>query len=71
VVWYFWYYDKHGHRHHKSTGQKIIWEAKQFAEIWLASQEQKKRALLEEYARDFYVWGKCNSIKLRHVGVFL
>ena len=70
IVWYFWYYDKDGNRQHKSTGQKTKWEAGQFAETWLSSQNQKKKILLEEYAKDYYVWGKCNWIKRRHARGF-
>ena len=70
VVWYFWYYDKDGNRQHKSTGQKTKWEAEQFAENWLSSQNEKKKIILEEYAKDYYVWGKCNWIKRRHARGF-
>ena len=66
IVWYFWYHDEQGNRQHKSTGKKTKWEAEQFVDNWLATSEEPNKITLEEYAKDFYIWGKCDWIRRRH-----
>ncbi len=46
--------------------QKTKWEAEQFAESWLSSKDEPKKIILEEYAKDFYIWGMFDWIKRRH-----
>jgi len=66
IIWYYWFYDNNGNRQHKSTGQNAKWEAKQFVEALPDLTQGKKQITLEEYAQEFYIWGKCKWIKRRH-----
>ncbi len=61
--WYFWFYDQNGIRQHKSTGRKKKYEAEQYAQQFLVLSKSPKPIRLDEYAKDFYVWGKCDWIK--------
>ena len=46
-------------RVHHSTGKTTKWEAEQFVEELLALKITQKSVALEEYTKEFFIWGKC------------
>ena len=63
-VWYFYYYQD-GIRKSKSTGKTRKYEAQGFCEKFLSG-PQIKEIYLKDFAKHFFVWGKCNWIKAQH-----
>ncbi len=62
--WYYRLADDPKRVHH-STGKTTKWEAEQFVEELLALKITQKPVTLEEYTKDFFVWGKCKWIQRR------
>jgi len=46
----------------KSTGKRLKYEAKQYAETFL-KQDRSTEITLQKYAEDFFIWDKCEWIK--------
>ncbi|MFZ7131968.1 MAG: tyrosine-type recombinase/integrase [Eubacteriales bacterium] len=63
-IWYFYYYHD-GKRISKSTGKTRKYEAQEYCEKFL-EEPQEKAVYLKDFAKDFYVWGKCKWIKAQH-----
>lgn len=42
-----------------STGKTTKWEAEQFVEELITLKTTQKPVILDEYTKDFFVWGKC------------
>ncbi len=55
-----WYYRlaNDPKRIHHSTGKTTKWESEQFVEKLLELKITQKPVALEEYTKDFFVWGK-------------
>jgi integrase len=66
TVFYVRFYDpRTGRRTKVSTGESTIGRARTFADNFLAD-ETGVSPRLEEYAADFFKWGKCSWIKTQH-----
>ena len=64
-IWYFYWYEESGKRVFKTTGKTKKYLAKEYAESYvekLSTPDVK----LEEYAKNFFVWGECSWIKRQH-----
>ncbi len=63
-IWYFYHY-KGNIRISKSTGKKLKWEAKQFAEEFLKQNDTSDISLIE-FAEEFFLFDKCKWIDRQH-----
>jgi hypothetical protein len=72
-VWWFWYYDAGGIQRKKSTKQKVRGknptpEAVEAVEKFLSLEIRPVKAItLNEFAKDFFIWDKCEWIKRQHL----
>lgn len=68
--WGYYYYDKEGKRHFRSTGKKTKYEATKvitdrIISSGLGIKKAAKDITLREFAKDFYIPGKCPMLKER------
>ncbi len=59
--WYYRLADDPKRIHH-STGKTTKWEAEQFVEELPTLNLKQKPVALEEYSKEFFIWGKCKWI---------
>jgi integrase len=65
-IWYYWYYDEKGVRHHQSTGKSVKWKAERYVQDLFSETSTNPNITLNEFATGFFDWNTSKWISRRY-----